>query len=308
MFAFTIIIPHKDSLPFLKRCLNSIPRRDDIQVITIDDGSDISVNEWQDFTKDYSYVELITLKDSLGAGYARNVGLSRAKGKWILFADADDFFHNDAFAVLDGYVNSEFDTIFFYADSVDGMTLEKVEDRLLYVKRFFDEYDFERLPYRHMVPWGKMIRRDIIEDNHIRFEEIEVSNDVMFSARLASVVKNVGIINRPLYCYTINANSLVSKVTARRIIIRVKTRKRVNDFLHDNGLDQYRIPFFEDPWIWIKQLLPRHPLLFVWSIWESRYKGNFWAYMKELFSYGKNHLLYKMQLVAKKSKIYSIIY
>lgn len=293
MFAFTIIIPHKDSLSFLRRCLNSIPRRDDIQVITVDDNSNIAANEWQDFKKVYNYVELILTKKGQGAGYARNVGLSRAQGKWIVFADADDFFHDDAFAVLDGYVNSEYDTIFFYADSVDGTTLEKVEDRLLYVKCFFDEYDFERLPYRHMVPWGKMIRSDIIEDNHIRFEEIEVSNDVMFSARLASVVKNVEIIKKPLYCYTINTNSLVSKVTARRIIIRVKTRKRVNDFLHDNGLDKYRIPFLEDPWIWIKQLLPMHPLLFVWSLWVSRYKGYTMRYLKEILAYSKRALVYR---------------
>lgn len=36
---YSIIIPHKNSAGLLQRCLDSIPQRDDIQIIIIDDNS-----------------------------------------------------------------------------------------------------------------------------------------------------------------------------------------------------------------------------------------------------------------------------
>lgn len=56
------------------------------------------------------HIELFLTKEGRGAGYARNTGLSHAKGKWIIFADADDFFYENAFVEFDklSNVNSQF--------------------------------------------------------------------------------------------------------------------------------------------------------------------------------------------------------
>lgn len=40
MINYSIIIPHKNIPDLLQRCLNSIPRRTDIQIIVVDDNSD----------------------------------------------------------------------------------------------------------------------------------------------------------------------------------------------------------------------------------------------------------------------------
>ena len=45
MFTYSIIVPHKNCVPLLQRCLNSIPQRDDIQIIVVDDVSDLSEDE-----------------------------------------------------------------------------------------------------------------------------------------------------------------------------------------------------------------------------------------------------------------------
>jgi len=91
---YSIIIPHKDIPDLLQRCLDSIPVRDDVEVIVVDDNSDPRKVDFEHFPqwkgKDYHY---FLTKEGKGAGYARNVGLDHAQGRWIIFADADDFFY-----------------------------------------------------------------------------------------------------------------------------------------------------------------------------------------------------------------------
>ena len=99
-YNYTIIIPHKNISTLLQRCLNSIPERPDVQVIVVDDNSDPAVVDFENFPgKDRKNTEIYLTKEGKGAGYARNVGLRHAKGEWLLFADADDFYTENAFII-----------------------------------------------------------------------------------------------------------------------------------------------------------------------------------------------------------------
>ena len=92
MFSYTIIIPHKNCPDLLKRCVDSIPVRDDVQIIVVDDNSD--EDKKPSIERKGMEVVLLDASSSKGAGRARNVGLKHAKGKWLLFADADDYYRN----------------------------------------------------------------------------------------------------------------------------------------------------------------------------------------------------------------------
>ena len=112
---YSIIIPHKNTPLLLRRCLDSIPERDDIEVIIVDDNS-MNIN-WDDW-KFNTNVSLLKTYKNKGAGFARNIGLKRAVGKWILFADSDDFFSQQFTLLLDGYRDSDYDIIYFMFTSV----------------------------------------------------------------------------------------------------------------------------------------------------------------------------------------------
>lgn len=91
MFNYSIIIPHKNIPSLLRRCLDSIPERDDLEIIVVDDNSkEDTIRDLQTIHR--NNIQIIYTKEGKGAGYAMNVGISKAQGKWILFADADDFF------------------------------------------------------------------------------------------------------------------------------------------------------------------------------------------------------------------------
>lgn len=286
---YSIIIPHKDSLDWLQRCVDSIPQREDIQIVIVDDNSDIPGPDWARFREKNPRTALFLTQDGGGAGYARNVGLGKATGKWIVFSDADDFFNEGAFDVLDRYADKDNDVFYFPCDSRDGASLELTEDRRPSLRRNIRNGNLDELRYRSLVPWGKMIRKELIDRENLRFEEVEVSNDVMFSIRLGAAARNPGVIpSEPLYCCTRNEGSLVYKKTVRRMITRIRVARRANDFLHDRGLDRYRL----FPEHFVGYFFPRHPVLLLWGLWMLRYRGDPVGYMKDVFKLvlGKLHL------------------
>ena len=94
---YSFIIPHHNCPNLLYRLLDTIPQREDIEIIVVDDNSDadkvplINRNDVQLF--------LIPASESKGAGHARNIGLDHAKGKWLLFADSDDYYEKNVISV-----------------------------------------------------------------------------------------------------------------------------------------------------------------------------------------------------------------
>lgn len=105
-YHYSIIIPHKNTPRLLERCLCSIPTWDEIQIIIIDDNSNSESVDFSHFPGNgRKNTEILFTKEGKGAGYARNIGLSHARGKWIIFADADDFFTADCFTILNEYMD-----------------------------------------------------------------------------------------------------------------------------------------------------------------------------------------------------------
>lgn len=95
MINYTVIIPHYNIPDLLRRCLKSIPCREDVQVVVVDDrSSDENLIILKEMERDFSNVQFIYLEKNQGGGNARNVGLQYAIGTYVFFADADDFFMN----------------------------------------------------------------------------------------------------------------------------------------------------------------------------------------------------------------------
>lgn len=233
MITYTIIIPHKNIPQLLQRCLDSISQREDVQVIVVDDNSDPEKVDFVHFPgSDRKDVECYFTKEGEGAGYARNVGLKHAHGRWLLFADADDFFHPNLFEVIDPWKDSACDIIYFDTDSVDSDTLEPVVPRLHLNSLNKTKNDICKEHHGWFVPWGKMIRTKMVRMYGISFEEIRWANDVMFSARCSfHAGENVDVCEDLLYCATERRDSLsTEQATEEHIMCRMNTTLRYERF------------------------------------------------------------------------------
>ena len=213
MINYSIIIPHKNSADLLEYCLSTIPVRDDAQVIVVDDSSDPEKVDFAHFPqwkgKNYEYY---LTKEGKGAGYARNIGLDHAKGKWVLFVDADDYLLPTINDIFDEYVNSDADIIYFRPRAVMLEDRKSPSNRAdAYngiIDRYFENRDETELRVRFFSPTCKFVKRELIEKKHIRFEEIKYSNDNLFAVMIGCNAKSIKVSNDTYYIITECENSL----------------------------------------------------------------------------------------------------
>ena len=90
----SVIIPVYNAEKFLKQCLNSVISQTlkEIEIICVDDGSTDNTNAILKAFSEKDQRITVIHQQNAGAGAARNNGLRRAKGKYLSFLDADDFF------------------------------------------------------------------------------------------------------------------------------------------------------------------------------------------------------------------------
>lgn len=241
---YSIIIPHKNISDLLQRCLNSIPKREDIQIIVVDDNSDPDKVDFEHFPGvGEKCVEVYFTKEGKGAGYARNVGLKHAKGKWLLFADADDFYNDCFLSIIDKYKDSISDIIYFAVNSVYSDSLEPAErgdlnNKLL--RKAVNSNDLNILRFHKVAPWAKMIKTCIVKKNQIYFEEVLVANDVRFSVYTGYYAKSISVDFSQIYCLTVRKGSLELTLNRQVADTRLEVACRVDNFLITKGLVKYR--------------------------------------------------------------------
>ena len=211
---YTFIIPHKNSPQYLNQCLNSIPRREDIQIIIVDDNSDKNIVDWDSFKfNDPTGIELVLTTEGKGAGYARNVGISKANGKWLLFPDADDYYSNGLLNTLDKYKDHDLEVIYFNFNIIDESGLLYTKDKIY---EYVSQYDGSKqsadiVKYRLNAPWLKMVRKEFVDKNNIKFEEVPIGNDCFFTLQLGYLSEKYLIIKDKLYNYIYYKKSMTRR-------------------------------------------------------------------------------------------------
>lgn len=225
----SVIIPHYNSIELLEKLINSIPEEPSIEIIVVDDKStkDIDrIHALEERMNSKGQVFLHNVTEKKGAGTCRNIALEVATGEWVLFADADDYFLDNAFDNIRKACELNKDLVYFPPTSIyleDGKVADRHVDYEKWVTNYKENPSLENellLRYKFLIPSNKLIKRCAIGE--VRFDEVMASNDVMFSTKMAYKVRNIGVYTQPIYCLTKSANTLTTKKSKENLEIRVK--------------------------------------------------------------------------------------
>lgn len=230
----SIIIPIYNTSSFLKRCLDSIQEQtfQDLEILMIDDGStDNSKEICLQYQKNDSRFKY-WYQPNNGASSARNNGIRRAQGTYILFLDSDDYFvpqtcqtcyetvekyNLDLLNFAYQYVKNEETTVnipAFPKDKIIGHT-----QILEYLKR--DTLHNKSLWFS----WSYCFRTSFIKDNGLFFDEsVLLGNDSDFNIKCLFYTKHIYSISDVLYSYVYNPDSLTQTKYRKQLLDRYNSQ------------------------------------------------------------------------------------
>lgn len=232
----SIIVPIYNVQQYLEECLNSIISQqfEAYEVLLIDDGStDNSASICKKYTsQDYRFKYYY--KQNGGLSDARNFGMERANGKYIMFVDSDDYIEKHALnRIAEKIDNYQLDiiTICMLRVLPDGEFI--VNDSML--ERNEKELDTYTKQIQWLVEksensWSAVryiIKRSLVQMHNLSFQKGILHEDLDWSAKIFMLAKNMGFIVEPLYYYRIGrTGSITTVIKAKRITDILDTVKR----------------------------------------------------------------------------------
>ena len=259
----SVIIPHYNTPLLLQKLLGSIPDIPQIEVLVIDDNStsDLSIyKKCVDDNRERNVTFFSNTLEKKGAGNARNIGLTHAKGKWLLFADADDFFTESFWSAVSEHMEDTYDVIFFPPTSIQLDTNKESDRHTHYarlVKDFCDTHahaDEIKLRALFWSPCSKMIKNSLVQMNGIGFDTTLHSNDMMFSTKVGCCAKEIYAVDRTIYCITESGNSLTAHKDKKSMRIRSDVYCRYYFYLqkHLDKKDMKLLGFGAKDWLYFR--------------------------------------------------------
>ncbi len=215
---YSVIIPVYNSEKTIKRCIESImsQERKDVEIIIINDGStDKSESICQNLQNEYNNLVYICTKNG-GVSSARNLGLSVAKGKYVMFVDSDDYVDSKCFEIFDKYTQSDAD-YYQFVFSIEEKGTIKTErawpESCANTEGEKEAFIIESVITRSINScWAKLYRRDVIEKESLRFcEELSVGEDLTFVFTFLLSADRIERIGRNVYFVDVSNKESLSR-------------------------------------------------------------------------------------------------
>ena len=210
---FSIIIPAYNAEAYLQRCLDSIFAQefDDYEVIVVNDGStDGTVT----LLEGYPQVKVIH-QENHGMATARNRGIDKAKGEYILFVDSDDELMPHALSNLAPQINGK--DIIGFGSSIYNEETQTITHYPLHTTHYtlhtgwdyFNRHRLEAAPVHFVCVWQRTYRRAFLEEHRLRFANgLRRAEDDLFTTMAILRAQSVKTMADPLYIYHVRKGSI----------------------------------------------------------------------------------------------------
>lgn len=248
----SVIVPVYNNEKYIERCLVSLLRQDytgSYEIVLINDGStDGTLEIAERIAKDHGNVRVFTQKNG-GVSAARNAGLANARGKYVLFADSDDF-------VEPRYISALYDAIERSGADIACCNYRNVNETntigigCIFRHRpgVFDSAKMLGSLLRDVTVrsylWNKMFRRELFEKNGIKFPRGLYYEDMRTMPRMFYHADKIAVIKDELYNYVQRKGSITGTMTPKRIFQYISGYGGIRGFLDEvNEFSRYMWSF-----------------------------------------------------------------
>lgn len=214
---FSVIVPAYNSEKYIKETLDCLLSQSekDIEVIVVNDGSADSTGEILDrySLKDSRVIHI--RQENAGVSAARNNGIERARGEYMIFIDSDDLLSPDALEKLYAALTSTgADLAIFRVQSFGqgGSQYNPIVDELI-KETAIDCYDKRLL--RNFLVSNKVYRTQLVKDSGVRFPPMRYSEDGAFFMQFVHTVKpKITGVADALFMYRRHSASVTHRVNS----------------------------------------------------------------------------------------------
>ena len=214
----SIIVPVYNTQMYISECLQSALKQTlkEIEIICVDDGStDNSLEILKSFSKKDKRI-IIIQQSNEGLSKARNAGLAKATGEYIMFLDSDDFLELTACEMAYNQIEKNKDDVVLF-DAYEYLDKNKTRKETHSKLRFFNKFYKSGISFRFTdlngrfldgsEVWYKIYRKSFLDKNNIKFDYERFAEDVLFSARVIVCADTVSVLDTKLYNYRLRNNT-----------------------------------------------------------------------------------------------------
>ena len=220
---FSIIVPVYNVKDYLETCFRSILNQggDDYEIILVDDGStDGESGPLCDrLAAEAPEKTVVVHKPNGGLGDARNAGLVRARGEYVLFVDSDDYLLPGLLDALRGKLDETDADIVDFGFLVDrnGTAVERHCGEL----SSFGTFSVSEHPDALLIlpaAWRRLYRKRLFTDNDIRYPARVWYEDIRTTPKLFVKAARITCLDAPYYGYVVRDGSITRNRNAERNI------------------------------------------------------------------------------------------
>ena len=245
MAKVSVIVPVYNVEQYISVCLDSILNQtyEDIEVICINDGStDSSKSILEQYQKFDSRIKIFNQKNS-GLSAARNRGMEKACGEYILFVDSDDYVSSFAveFTLNNALRNFSNIVLFDYMmgnsnyTKVHALTIPKYNKHYENNSFSIDTMGSESYKFIPIPTWAKLYKTDFLKENNIKFIENLYYEDLPFWAEVYTKAKRITYLCEHLYFYNTGRNTSIMKQNDAKIFDAIIAYKTVINTFKESG-------------------------------------------------------------------------
>ena len=220
----SIIIPVYNAGKHLVKCLDSMLSQTyhNIEVITVNDASkDNSLSILREYAHKDARIVVVDAPKNGGPAKARNLGLEKASGSYIMFVDSDDFTDTDMLERHWQHMEQDYDLVVSGMNTVfpdeDNRVEEMIPPDYIATNREGLAHVYTTLETTDLLlgPYNKLYKTSIIQGQKIDFPDLALGEDQCFVLAYLKSVKTIRLLNFASYHYIRHAAPTVSKGVQR---------------------------------------------------------------------------------------------